>query len=57
MKDISKSKQVKVGTDRDEIFDSVTEAAKQTGACRANIRACINGKIKTSKGRKWFYKQ
>lgn len=55
MKDINKHKQVKVRTDRDEIFESVTEAAKQTGAMRANIRACINGKIKTSKGRKWFY--
>jgi hypothetical protein len=26
-----------------------------TGAKRANIRACINGKIKTSGGRIWYY--
>lgn len=55
MKDINKHRQVKVGTDKGEIFESVTEAAKQTGAMRANIRTCIKGKIKTSKGRKWFY--
>ena len=55
MKDVNQHKQVKVGTDMGEIFESVTEAAKQTGAMRANIRACINNKIKTSKGRKWFY--
>lgn len=55
IKDINKHKQIKVGTDRGEIFESVTEAAKQTGAKRANIRACINGKIKSSMNRKWFY--
>lgn len=55
MKDVNKHRQVKVGTDIGEVFESVTEAAKQTGAGRANIRACINGKIKTSKGRKWYY--
>jgi len=41
--------------DRGEVFESVTEAARQTGAERANIRLCINGKINTSMGRKWFY--
>ena len=55
MKDINKYRQVQVGTDRGEIFESVTEAAKQTGAMMANIRACINGKIKSSMSRKWFY--
>ena len=40
---------------RGEIFKFVTEAAKQPGAMRANIRACINGKIKSSMSRKWFY--
>lgn len=46
---------IKVGTDKGEVFESVAEAAKQTGAQRANIRACINGKIKSSMHRKWFY--
>lgn len=46
---------VKVGTNKGEIFESVAEAERQTGAYRSAIRACINNKIKTSKGRKWFY--
>ena len=46
---------VKVGTNRGEIFESVAEASRQTGAFRSAIRACINGKIKSSMNRKWFY--
>ena len=55
MKKVTELKKVKVKTDKGEIFNSVTEAAAATGASRANIRACINGKISTSKGRKWEY--
>lgn len=42
-------------TDKNELFESVTKAADVTGASRANIRACINGKIKSCMGRKWQY--
>lgn len=55
MKDVNKHRQVKVGTDKGEVFESIAEAAGQTGAARSNIRACINGKIKSSMSRKWFY--
>jgi len=46
---------VKVGTNRGEVFESVTEAARQTNAHRSNIRLCIKGEIKTCMDRKWFY--
>lgn len=46
---------VPVYTDKGEHFKSVAEASRQTGAGRANIRACINGKIKSSMERKWNY--
>lgn len=54
-RDNAKKKRVKVGTDKGEIFNSVTEATEKTVAHRANIRSCIKGKIKTCMGRKWFY--
>lgn len=51
----NKSKGKPVKTDRNEIFESVSEAARQTGALNPNIRLCIRGKIKSCMGRKWFY--
>ena len=57
MKEINEHREISVYTDRGEIFCSVAEAARVTGAGRVNIRACINGKIKTCVGRKWFYSQ
>jgi len=55
MKAVNKHKQIQVGTDRGEIFESVAEAARETGAMRANIRSCIKGNIKSCMKRKWFY--
>ncbi len=55
MKKVNEHRQIKVCTDRDETFDSVTDAALKTGAQRGNIRQCIKGKIKTCMERKWYY--
>lgn len=55
MKEANRHRQVMVETDRGEVFESVSEAARITGACNSNIRLCIRGKIQTSMGRKWFY--
>lgn len=57
MKNANKHREVSVITDKGEEFCSVSEAARVTGAKRANIRACIKGNIATSMGRKWYYKQ
>jgi len=51
----TKLRMKKVKTDLGELFNSVTDAAKQTGAQRSNIRLCIRGKIETCMGRKWEY--
>ena len=51
----NKKRRIRVGTDRGEVFDSVSDAENKTGARRANIRACIRGKIKMSMGRTWHY--
>jgi hypothetical protein len=51
----NRAKGVAVKTDRGEIFPSLSEAARQTGASPANIRQCIKGEIHTSMGRKWYY--
>ena len=45
----------KVKTDRGEIFNSITEAAKVLGAARSSIRQCLKGKQKTCLGRNWSY--
>lgn len=57
MKDLGNRGRHGVFTDKGEIFESVSEAARQTGAMRSNIRACINGKTKSCVGRKWFYEE
>ena len=44
-----------VGTDRGEIFESVTEASEILKIGRANIRANINGKTSHCLNRQWFY--
>lgn len=44
-----------VGTDRGEIFESVTEASEILKINRANIRANINGKTSHCANRQWFY--
>lgn len=54
-KALAAAKGVQVETDRGEIFPSLSEAARQTGAIQANIRKCIKGEIHTSMGRKWYY--
>lgn len=51
----AKAKGKKVKTDLGEIFDSVAEAARQTGSTRSRIRKAIKGIYKTSMGRKWYY--
>jgi group I intron endonuclease len=55
MKDLGKLTSKKVGNNIGESFASITEASLKTGCARSSIRNCINGKIKTSKGRIWFY--
>lgn len=55
MKEVNAHRQVPVHTDRGEYFDSVSDAARKTGAARANIRACINKKIESCMERKWYY--
>lgn len=55
MKKINEHRQIAVHTNENEYFISLSEASRLTGAHKANIRACINGKIKTCVGRKWFY--
>lgn len=44
-----------VGTDRGEIFESITEASEILKIGRANIRANINGKTTHCLNRQWFY--
>lgn len=36
-------------------FESVSDASKETGVCRANITGCANGRRKTAGGFKWAY--
>jgi group I intron endonuclease len=55
MKDIGKLTSKKVGNNLGETFDSITEASLKTGCARSNIRQCINGNIKSSLGRVWFF--
>ncbi len=55
MKEVNKHRQIPVCTDKGESFESVAEASRKTGSYRSAIRACINGKIKSSVGRKWSY--
>lgn len=38
-----------------EIYESINEAARQTGASPANIWNCCKGKRKTAKGLEWQY--
>ena len=51
----AKKRGKKVGTDRGEEFESLSDAERQIGATRSNTRSCINGKYKSCLGRKWFY--
>ena len=44
-----------IGTDRGEIFESITEASEILKIGRANIRANINGKTTHCLNRQWFY--
>ncbi len=44
-----------VGTDRGEIFESLTKASEILKIGRANIRANINGKTSHCLNRQWFY--
>ena len=55
MRKANKNRMKPVITNKGEKFESVSEAARQTGGTRSNIRACINGKIKTCVGRTWKY--
>ena len=37
------------------IYESISDAARQTGICRQNIGKCCNGKIKTAGGFHWEF--
>ena len=41
--------------DEGEIYESISEAAKQTGTQRSNISKCCNGERKTAGGLEWQY--
>ena len=40
---------------RGVIFESVSDASKETGISRSNITMCANGRRKTAGGYKWVY--
>ena len=39
-----------------KIWESQSEASKETGIERSNINACCNGKIKTAGGYRWSFR-
>lgn len=55
LKKYSIKKRKPVGTDKGEIFESVTQAAKEINCYKSGIFGCLAGRYKTCKGRQWFY--
>lgn len=53
---VKKEQSIKVlCVETDTIYNSASEAARQTGIAQANISACCNGKRKTAGGYHWKF--
>jgi endonuclease YncB( thermonuclease family) len=53
----NRSKRAVVCTSTGQVFESLSEAARQTGARIASIQECCKGQRKTANGYGWAYKE